>query len=105
MARKRTIKAGVIEAVVRNFAASLTPEFTGPKFSWQGSFADMAAWYASSQLALGWFKVRPDHEDEIEHWAWKVAGEMADADPARAACRTCASRVVHHHEDATKARW
>lgn len=87
--RRRTIRAGMIENTVREFAdVFLEPGNAGPNFTWLGSFPRMAKAFVGIQLSNGLYKVHPRHQVEVHEWAEKIAAEYAMKDPEKAgACK------------------
>lgn len=80
--RRKTIRPGLIESLVRSIAEGLVdPKMQGPNFSWLETFPSLGARLTEGQLGLGYFKVHPHHLEEIKQKAQEVAEEYARRQP------------------------
>lgn len=80
--RRKTIRPGLIESLVRSIAEGLVdPKMQGPNFSWLETFPSLGARLTEGQLGLGYFKVHPHHLEEIKRKAQEVAEEYARRQP------------------------
>lgn len=73
--RRRSIKKGQIEELIRLLAVRLVPKFRGPNFTWEWFAKEWLEEGCIEQLELALFKIHPLHREEIKALSIQVAAE------------------------------